>query len=144
MKTPSASSAAVRKVMQANRGVDSLIELRLRSMVHKAGLRYSIDKRPEPDLNRRADLVFRGAKVAVYVHGCYWHGCRWHYKEPKSNQKYWNQKIRRNRERDLETRKLLARRGWKVMVYWEHQDPSQYIDALVELVIRRRKENFKN
>ena len=139
MKIPPASSPHVRKVMQANTGVDSLIELRLRSLVHKSGLRYSIDSRPEVDLNRRADLVFRSAKVAVFIHGCYWHGCRWHFKIPKSNRKFWQQKILNNRKRDADTRARLRRKGWEVLTYWEHQDPNDYIQELVKKVRHRRK-----
>ena len=64
IKTPKSRSIAVRNVMRANRGVDTGPEVRLRSLVHRAGLRYAIDVRPESDINRRADLVFRDAKVA--------------------------------------------------------------------------------
>jgi DNA mismatch endonuclease, patch repair protein len=99
VKTPESRSIAVRNVMRANRGVDTEPEIRLRSLVHKAGLRYAIDVRPESDLNRRADLVFRAAKVAVFVNGCFWHGCPKHYSPPKSNKRYWSEKVRRNRER---------------------------------------------
>ena len=139
MKIPPASSPHVRKVMQANTGVDSLIELKLRSLVHKSGLRYSIDSRPEVDLNRRADLVFRSAKVAVFIHGCYWHGCRWHFKIPKSNRKFWQQKILNNRKRDADTRARLRSKGWEVLTYWEHQDPNDYIKDLVKKVRKRRR-----
>ena len=139
MKNPPASSPAVRKVMQANSGVDSKIELRLRSLVHKAGLRYAIDKRPELDINRRADLVFRSAKVAVFIHGCYWHGCRWHFKAPKTNRRFWLNKIEKNRKRDSQTRELLQKRGWKVLVYWEHQDPHEYLSLIINEVRVRRK-----
>ena len=139
MKTPPASSPTVRKVMQGNTGVDSLIELELRSLIHKAGLRYSIDTRPEATLNRRADVVFRSAKVAVFIHGCYWHGCRWHYKSPKTNRKFWNSKISRNRERDADTRIQLRKKGWEVITYWEHQDPNKYVPDLIKKVKQRRK-----
>ena len=138
-KTPQASSSNVRKVMQANTGVDSLIELRLRSLVHKSGLRYAIDSRPVTEINRRADIVFRSAKVAVFIHGCFWHGCRWHYKPPKSNRAFWVNKVETNRKRDADTRRKLRKEGWAVLTYWEHQDPNAYIDDLVRTVRKRRR-----
>ena len=138
-KSPPATSSNVRKVMQANTGVDSLIELRLRSLVHKSGLRYAIDKRPVPEINRRADLVFRTAKVAVFIHGCFWHGCRWHYKTPKSNKSFCTNKVKTNRKRDADTRRKLRKEGWEVLTYWEHQDPNEYIFDLVKTVKTRRK-----
>lgn len=140
VKTPKSRSVAVRNVMRANRGVDTKPELRLRSQVHRAGLRYAVDVRPEADINRRADLVFRSAKVAVYVHGCFWHGCPKHYALPKSNKKYWAEKVRRNKERDVETRKILSSRGWKVLVFWEHQSPeASGVKTIESVLVRRRK-----
>jgi len=138
VRTPKSRSIAVRNVMRANRGVDTGPEIRLRSLVHKAGLRYAIDVRPESDINRRADLVFRAVKVAVFVKGCFWHGCPAHYSSPKSNQRYWSEKVRRNRERDTETRSLLRGRGWKVLVFREHQ-PAQSCSARVVSVVSERK-----
>lgn len=138
VKTPKSHSVAVRNVMRANRGVDTGPEIRLRSLVHKAGLRYAIDVRPESDINRRADLVFRPAKVAVFVNGCFWHGCPKHYSPPKSNRRYWSEKVRRNRERDFETSFLLKRRGWRVLVFWEHQSPEASGAKVVQIVLNRR------
>jgi len=138
VKTPKSRSVAVRNVMRANRGVNTGPEIRLRSLVHKAGLRYAIDVRPEEDINRRADLVFRSAKVAVFVHGCFWHGCPRHYVLPKSNKKYWADKVRRNRERDQETKRLLSKRGWKVLVYWEHQSVDSCGIRTLQTVKQRR------
>ena len=135
---PKSRTRAVRNVMKANRGVDTKPELRLRSQIHKSGLRYAIDVRPESDINRRADLVFRSAKVAVFVHGCFWHGCPKHYKLPKSNKKYWEQKVRRNLERDQETQRLLRKRGWKVLVFWEHQNSEACSQVVVDSVQLRR------
>jgi DNA mismatch endonuclease (patch repair protein) len=137
---PKSSTRAVRNVMKANRGVDTKPELRLRSQIHKSGLRYAIDVRPESDINRRADLVFRSAKVAVFVHGCFWHGCRKHYTLPKSNKKFWAQKVRRNRERDQETQRLLRKRGWKVLVFWEHQAVDSCGIKTIQTVEKRRME----
>ena len=139
IRTPKSRSIAVRNVMQANRGVDTGPEIRLRSLVHKAGLRYAIDVRPEADINRRADLVFRAAKVAVFVNGCFWHGCPKHYSSPKSNQRYWSEKVRRNRERDVETRFLLKRRGWRVLVFWEHQPAQSCSERVVSVVSERKR-----
>ena len=138
--TPKSRSEAVRNVMRANKGVNTEPETRLRSLVHKSGLRYAINVRPEPDINRKADLVFRTAKVAVFVHGCFWHGCPEHYKRHKINRGYWQEKVRRNRERDLETLRLLRRRGWKSLVVWEHQDLTKAaIKIRIEVTTRRRK-----
>ena len=109
--------------MQANRGRDTTPELAVRRLVHAAGLRYRVDARPLPDLNRRADLVFSGARVAVFIDGCFWHGCPRHHTIAKSNAIFWADKMSRNRERDAETNNLLTQADWTVIRAWEHEAP---------------------
>ena len=41
---------------------------------------------------------------------------------PKANAQFWDTKIERNKERDLDTNKKLRRGSWKVNRVWEHQD----------------------
>lgn len=139
-----ANSEHVSNVMRANKGVNTSTELFLRSEIHKLGVRYSIDKRPEVDFNRRADLLFRSAKLAVFVNGCFWHGCSIHGRMPKTNKRYWKKKINDNKSRDLETYKVLRARGWKVVVFWEHQNPEIHAKSIVKEVKQRRKtQNFR-
>src|SRR5688572_17008919 len=91
-----ASSEASRAVMRANQRRDTGPELAVRRLVHRVGLRYRVDARPVAQINRRADLVFSRAKVAVFIDGCYWHGCAQHGTAPRTNSEYWRDKIRRN------------------------------------------------
>jgi DNA mismatch endonuclease, patch repair protein len=69
----------------------------------------------------KPDFVFRRERVAVFVDGCFWHGCLSCYRRPNSNQKYWDAKVIRNRERDREINKALRKRRWRVIRIWEHQ-----------------------
>lgn len=68
----------------------------------------------------KPDFIFRQARLAVFVDGCFWHGCPRCYQRPKSNRKFWDAKITRNRERDREVSRELRRRGWRVIRVWEH------------------------
>lgn len=102
----------------------------MRRAVHAQGLRYRVDFRPLLGLNRRADLVFTRAKVAVFVDGCYWHGCPEHGTAARSNAGYWVTKIARNRDRDAETDRLLGGAGWTVVRAWEHEN----VDAVVRRI----------
>lgn len=134
---PWASSPAARKVMAANRRKDTSPEMAVRRLVHAAGLRYRVDAKPLPGVNRRADLVFRRARVAVFVDGCYWHGCPQHGSNPRTNQSYWSAKIERNQRRDAETDALLAAAGWLVIRCWEHHDPAFVAKDIVQAVSAR-------
>ena len=125
--------------MQANSRRDTVPEIRLRSALHRLGLRFRIDARPLPHVNRRADIVFRPAKVAVYVHGCFWHGCPEHGTQPKRNSEYWTEKIERNRERDLETENKLRESSWLPVTIWEHEDSEAAAERIRQLAISRRR-----
>ena len=120
--------------MRGNRSRDTSPELRVRSLVHRRGLRYRVAQRPIPTLRRTADLVFRRAKVAVMIDGCYWHGCPEHFKQPSTNTAYWRDKIEGNRRRDHETDQLLAQAGWEVLRFWEHEDEAEVADAICAAV----------
>ena len=132
-----ASTPATRLSMQANRGRDTEPEIRVRSAVHALGLRYRVNQRPVPGLRRTADLVFRKARVAVFVDGCFWHGCPLHYTRPAANREFWAEKIKRNRERDRETDAALEREGWLVLRFWEHEAPSEVASAIRGEVVSR-------
>lgn len=119
---PHPSSPSVSKVMKANRHRDTTPELRLRRELHRAGLRYRVDM---PllvgGLRVRPDVVFPRSRLAVFVDGCFWHGCSTHGTRPRSNERYWADKIQRNRERDLLVQSTLSREGWTVLRVWEHE-----------------------
>ncbi|MFE2277411.1 very short patch repair endonuclease [Streptomyces sp. NPDC059454] len=134
-----ASSNSVRAVMRANRGKDTGPELALRKELYHRGLRYRVDARPIPDIRRRADLVFFGARVAVFVDGCYWHGCPEHYRPATKNAKFWRGKINGNRDRDRQTNEILRAAGWRVIRVWEHEAPRTAADVISEVVRTRRQ-----
>lgn len=120
--------------MKANKGRDTKPELAVRRAAHRAGLRYRVDYRPLSELNRRADLVFTRAKVAVFVDGCFWHGCPSHHTVAKANATYWAEKVRRNRERDRETDTALAAAGWTVVRAWEHTPTGEVVERIIDAV----------
>nr|WP_285731712.1 very short patch repair endonuclease [Nocardiopsis sp. ATB16-24] len=124
----------MRASMKGNRGCDTAPEKRLRSILHKAGLRYRVSARPISELRRTADLVFVKAKVAVFVDGCYWHGCPEHYRPSTRNMDFWSQKIAGNRDRDAETDRILTGEGWTVIRVWEHEPPETAATRVLETV----------
>lgn len=108
--------------MQATRQRDTPPELALRSALHRMGLRFRVQVAPLPGLRRRADLVFRRARVAVFVDGCFWHGCPEHGTWPKQNAEWWRDKIEGNRRRDADTDDRLAEASWLSVRVWAHDD----------------------
>ena len=133
---PEPSSTAVTAVMKGNRSKDTGPELRLRSALHRRGLRFRKNLQVGVGTRRpRADIVFTRQRVAVFVDGCFWHGCPQHGRKPSSNSGYWDAKLTRNAERDRETDALLSAAGWRVIRVWEHETTDDAV-AKVEAVLR--------
>src|SRR5579871_5380751 len=93
------SQARRSEMMSRIRGKGTKPELLVRCAAHRLGRRFRLHVR---DLPGKPDLVFRRSKVALFVHGCFWHrhaGCPYCY-TPKSNVQFWQEKFRKNVERD--------------------------------------------
>lgn len=114
-------------------------ELRLIAIMRVAGI---TGWRRNSKLPGRPDFVFRAAKLAVFVDGCFWHGCRKHGRNPSSNREYWLPKLERNQRRDREVTRALKRRGWTVLRLWEHslKDPGAVARRLLLRIAGSRPE----
>ena len=135
--TPKASSLAALHRMRTTRRRDTAAEMAVRRALHAHGLRFRVDCSVLPGVRRRADVVFRGAKVAVFIDGCFWHSCPVHRSFPKANRKWWAAKLAANRQRDRDTNRRLRAAGWAVERVWEHETPTEAADRISELVRAR-------
>ena len=139
IRNPIPSSEAALKRMQAAKPRDTAPEMALRSALHSKGLRFRIDQKPIKELNRKADIVFRSAKVAVFVDGCFWHGCPIHGTQAKANAEFWKNKIDKNQARDLDTNKRLKKAGWRVIRVWEHENPEKVSEKIYNIIMKRKR-----
>lgn len=127
------SSAARSRLMASIRGKNTRPEVRVRSYLHRAGLRFRLHDRQLPG---RPDLVFAQYRAAVFVHGCFWHrhrGCALA-TQPASNVDFWNTKFSLNVSRDKRNLQALKALGWSALVIWECETCS--VDALDRLFWR--------
>lgn len=122
--------------MQANRKAHSGPELKLRSAIHGLGLRFRAVSRPA-GLTVVVDILFPGAKVAVFVDGCYWHGCASHGTTPKTNPEYWIPKFERTRRRDHLNDEALRQAGWEPIHVWEHESVAKAAERIAATVRMR-------
>jgi DNA mismatch endonuclease (patch repair protein) len=132
---PHATDAAVSARMRRNRKVDTNPEVRLRSALHRLGLRYRKHYPIVlPERTVRPDIVFPRQRVAVFVDGCFWHRCPEHGNRPLRNVAYWDSKLERNVSRDAQVDAALAQNGWQSIRVWEHEDASVASVRLFELI----------
>lgn len=104
--------------MAAIRSRDTKPEMVVRKYLWSRGFRYRVNN---PRLPGHPDIVLRKYHTCIFVNGCFWHGhegCKY-YRVPKTNTEFWERKISRNRERDREEQKQLARMGWHCITVWE-------------------------
>lgn len=115
------------------RSRDTKPEMRVRRVLHAAGLRYRLYDRRLPGV---PDLVFPSRRIVVFVHGCFWH----RHSEcsaarlPKSRQEFWVAKLAGNVERDKRKQAELEAQGWTVLVIWECE--TKNAAALTQLASR--------
>ncbi|MGK7345039.1 MAG: very short patch repair endonuclease [Candidatus Nitrospinota bacterium M3_3B_026] len=122
--------------MSRIKGKDTGLEVRVRSALHRRGLRF---RKHVKELPGKPDIVFSKARVAVFVDGDFWHGYRFPmWKNSLSH--FWRKKIQTNRERDQRNFRLLRSRDWRVIRLWQHQvesDLESCIDAIAAAVSNR-------
>lgn len=88
------------------------------------------------------DFSAAGARLAVFVHGCFWHGCPACKRNltPKRNAEFWAEKRLKNQERDARVEAQLRAMGWEVLVFWECEIKKD-LPAIVEKIreVRQRR-----
>jgi len=93
-------------------------ELVVRSLLHRVGFRFRLNRK---DLPGTPDIVLPKYGVAIFVHGCFWHrhpGCNMS-TTPKQNAEFWKEKFEHNIIRDAQKKTALESLGWRVVVVWE-------------------------
>ena len=112
--TPEKRSAVMRRV----KGKDTTPELAVRRILRTARIGYRLGGAGLPG---KPDIVMKGRRTVVFVHGCFWHGhdCARGARQPKANADYWIAKIGRNRTRDTANAEALQAAGWRVVTVWE-------------------------
>lgn len=92
-------------------------EMIIRKGLFARGFRYSLHKKTLPG---KPDIVLPKYHSVIFVNGCFWHmhSCRY-FVLPKTRTSFWQDKLEKNRERDLNNTKKLLEMGWRVAIVWE-------------------------
>lgn len=126
------------KIMKAIHSNNTSVEIMLRNELWKRNARYRIHARI---LGCKPDISIKKYKLAIFVDGDFWHGHDFSDKRFRTNKKYWDNKIRRNMERDLEQTIMLRDAGWDVLRFWESEIKSDVAGCVdkIAAVINSRK-----
>jgi DNA mismatch endonuclease (patch repair protein) len=105
-------------IMRQVKGRDTSPEKIVRSLLHRRGYRFRLQR---DDLPGKPDIVLPRFKTVVFVNGCFWHrhsGCK-RATTPATNVDYWQTKFARNVARDARNQAELEKMGWRVVIVWE-------------------------
>ena len=128
-------------MLQRNGRRDTAPELALRRELHALGLRFLVDTSPAgTSRRRRSDVVLRGSRIAISVHGCFWHRCPEHFSAPKANAEWWQAKFDSIVARDADTERQLRVAGWLPVVVWQHEDMAVAAERIAVLHADRRQQ----
>lgn len=123
------------EIMSRVRSKDTGPERTVRSALRRGGYRFRSSGSRLPG---SPDVVLTEWSIALFVHGCFWHGCRRCDKGlrvPKTNRRFWLDKVAENRRRDRRVRSQLRAQGWDVVTIW--QCDTRDLEALHRLLARR-------
>ena len=123
--------------MSRIRGRNTGPELRLRSLLHRAGFRFRLHAKQLPG---SPDVVLPKYRTAIFVHGCFWHrhpGCR-NATMPSTRREFWQEKFDANVSRDARNQAALEAAGWTVLTIWECE-----LKADAEGVVRRLADELR-
>ena len=69
----------------------------------------------------KPDIIIPKIKKVIFVNGCFWHQHKNCLRQavPKSNQKYWKNKLEKNTSRQKNDIIKLRKAGWKSYIIWE-------------------------
>lgn len=122
------------KNMSAIRAKNTKPEMIVRKFLWSRGYRYRLN---HPRLPGKPDIVMRKYRTCIFINGCFWHGhegCKY-FVMPKSRTDFWQAKITRNQERDIEVMHQLAKMGWHSITIWECELKPNKKDATLESLL---------
>ena len=105
------------KIMAAIKGTGTKAEIRLAKSLWNLGYRYRKNNRT---VFGTPDLTFKKLKIAIFVDSEFFHGKDWENEKDrvKTNTEFWQKKIERNIQRDIEVNTYLESQNWKVLRFW--------------------------
>ena len=96
---------------------DTKPEIIVRKFLFSRGFRF---RKNVKNLPGKPDIVLRKYKTIIFINGCFWHGhtCK-RAGLPKNNHSFWEEKIAKNKTRDIENIRILEEMGWHVITVWQ-------------------------
>ena len=134
------------KTMSAIRSTNTKAEVRLAKALWNLGYRYRKNNRT---VFGTPDLTFKKLKIAIFVDSEFFHGKDWGNQKDrvKTNTEFWQKKIERNIQRDIEVNTYLESQNWKVLRFWSEQIEKNLEDCVATIqseIISRKNQKLES
>jgi DNA mismatch endonuclease (patch repair protein) len=137
--TDKVSSEKRTQIMKQIKSKKTRLENKIVSDLWRSGFRF---RRNVNSLLGKPDISIKKYKVAIFIDSCFWHGCPQHCRMPESNKSYWQNKIKRNKERDKKVSAYYIEKRWNLLRIWEHDIKNDYkksINVISEFIENAKK-----
>ena len=120
------------KNMRAIHSTNTKDEVRLAKALWNLGYRY---RKNNKTVFGTPDLTFKKLKIAIFVDSEFFHGKDWetHKDRVKTNTEFWQKKIERSIQRDIEVNKYLESQNWKVLRFWSEEVEKNLEDCVAKI-----------
>ncbi|MFI8712839.1 very short patch repair endonuclease [Brevibacillus brevis] len=126
------------KNMKSIRSTGTTLENKITKELWRRGFRF---RRNVRKLLGCPDIAIQKDKIVIFIDSCFWHSCPIHGRVPTSNIEYWEKKLMRNRERDIEVTEYYIQKRWNIYRVWEHEiktDLNGAIDRIVNFISKSK------
>lgn len=128
-------SPAIRSYnMSRIKGKNTKPEMLVRRFLFSKGYRYRLH---DKNLPGNPDIVLAKYNTVIFINGCFWHGhndCKY-FIIPRTNTKFWLDKISTNKKNDFKNFQKLLSLNWKVITIFECQLHKNIIDSTLSRLI---------
>ena len=119
--------------MSCIRSKGTIIEKIFENALRREGFKF---KKHDKYLIGKPDFILKRNKIAIFCDSAFWHG----YKNMqtkmhqfKSRKELWVNKIKGNIRRDKEVNKILLKRNWKVLRFWDFEIKSNIDNCIIKV-----------
>ncbi|RHW35907.1 very short patch repair endonuclease [Lysinibacillus yapensis] len=117
------------KIMKSIRS-QSQLENSITKELWRRGYRF---RKNTKSMFGKPDISIQKYKIVIFIDSCFWHVCPLHSNKPKSNLEYWEKKLLRNQQRDIEVNEYYLSRGWYVKRIWEHEIKKDFYEVIEDI-----------
>lgn len=127
--------------MRRVKGKGTGIEKKFADLLRSNGIHYQ----SHPRIFGRPDFRIKVTNILVFCDSSFWHGRNENDLNGKSfrtNRNFWVKKLKYNKALDERTNRILRKRGWVVLRFWDdaiYKQPSFVVSKLNRYIEKRTK-----